>query len=82
MTEWVKVPDYQPMIGTECMVCGKEINLGYYTNQLVPMICEDCKEAIKFAKALKNGKIKSQYGEVDWKKLLVDDFEKHLNGET
>lgn len=52
MTEWVKVPDYQSPIGTECMVCGKEINLGYCTNHLVPMICEECKEAIKYAKKL------------------------------
>lgn len=44
MTEWVKVPDYQPLIATECMVCGKEINLGYYTNHLVPMICEETDE--------------------------------------
>ena len=55
MTEWVKVPDYQPTIGTECMVCGSEINLGYCTNQLVPMICEECKEAIKYAKKLMKG---------------------------
>ena len=82
MNQWVKVPDYQPMIGTECMVCGKEINLGYVTNALVPMMCEECKEAIKFAKELKNGYIKSKDGEVDWKKLLVDDFEKHLHDET
>lgn len=52
MSEWVKVPDYQPMIGTECLACGKTINLGYYTNALVPMLCEECKEAIKFAKEL------------------------------
>ena len=52
MTEWVKIPDYQPNIVTECMVCGKEINLGYCTNCLVPKICEDCKEAIKYAKKL------------------------------
>ena len=52
MTEWVKIPDYQPPIATECMVCGKEINLGYCTNHLVPMICEECKEAIKYAKKL------------------------------
>ena len=59
MNQWVKVPDYQPMIGTECMVCGKEINLGYVTNALVPMMCEECKEAIKFAKELMNDQIRS-----------------------
>ena len=60
MTEWVKVPDYQPSIATECMVCGKEINLGYCTNYLVPMICEECKEAIKYAKKLMNDDLSKQ----------------------
>lgn len=55
MSEWVKVPDYQDMIGTECIVCGKIINLGYAQSVLVPRMCEECKDAIKFAKALKNG---------------------------
>ena len=75
MSEWVKVPDYQDMIGTECIGCGKPISLGYAYSALVPRLCEECKDAIKFAKALKNS-------EIDWKKLLVDDFEKHLHGET
>ena len=60
MSEWISIPDYNAPIGTSCMVCGKEINLGYSTNALVPAMCEECKEAIKFAKALKNG-------EVDWR---------------
>ena len=82
MSEWVKIPDYQDMIGTECIGCGKAINLGYAQSVLVPRMCDECKEAIKFAKALKNGEIKSQNGEIDWKKLLVDDFEKHLHSDT
>ena len=67
MSEWISIPDYNAPIGTSCMVCGKEINLGYSTNALVPAMCEECKEAIKFAKALKNGEIKSKNGEVDWR---------------
>ena len=59
MTEWVKIPDYHPSTTTECMVCGKEINLGYCTSWLVPKICEECKEAIKYAKKLMN----DAYGE-------------------
>ena len=61
MAEWVKIPDYQQPIGTECMVCGKEINLGYSTNHLVPMICEECKEAIKYAKKLLKEKEKQKF---------------------
>ena len=83
MSEWIEIPkDTDYMTGTECIGCGKTISLGYANTYLVPMLCEECKDAIKFAKALKNGKIKSQNGEIDWKKLLVDDFEKHLHGET
>ena len=56
MTEWVKVPDYQDMIGTECIGCGKPINLGYAQSALVPRLCNECKEAIKYAKKLMNEK--------------------------
>lgn len=74
MSEWVKVPDYQDMIGTECIGCGKPISLGYVQSPLVPRLCEECKEAIKFAKELMNDQI-------NLKKELVDDFEKHLHGD-
>ena len=60
MTEWVKVPDYQDMIGTECIGCGKPINLGYARSAFVPRLCDECKEAIKFAKKLMDGQIKSK----------------------
>ena len=60
MSEWVKVPDYQDMIVTDCIVCGKAINLGYAQSVLVPMMCEECKEAIKFAKILMNDQANSK----------------------
>ena len=56
----MKVPDYQGMIGTECIGCGKTINLGYVQSALVPRLCEECKEAIKFAKELMNDQIKNK----------------------
>ena len=52
MPELVKVPDYQDMIGTECIGCGKLIKLGYAQSELVPRLCDECKEAIKYAKKL------------------------------
>ena len=79
MSEWVKVPDYQDMIGTECIGCGKLINLGYAQSVLVPRLCDECKEAIKFAKELMNDQIKNKNDQIDLKKVLVDDFEKHLH---
>ena len=82
MSEWISIPDYNAPIGTSCMFCGKEINLGYLTNALVPAMCEECKEAIKFAKKLMNDQIESKNDQVDWKKELVDDFEKHLHEGT
>ena len=60
MSEWVKVPDYQDMIGTECIGCGKTISLGYAYSVIVPRLCEECKEAIKFAKKLMNEQIDSK----------------------
>ena len=58
MSEWVKVPDYQDMIGTECIGCGKTINLGYAQSVLVPRMCDECKEAIQFVKELMNDGLK------------------------
>lgn len=52
MSEWVPVPDYNNMIATECIGCGKPIKLGYAYSILVPRLCDECKEAIKFAKKL------------------------------
>lgn len=79
MSEWVKVPDYQDMIGTECIGCGKPISLGYTYSALVPRLCEECKEAIKFAKELRNSYLNNKNGEIEfnakelWRKLLGTD---------
>lgn len=54
MSEWVSAPDYNNMIATECIVCGKTINLGYSCSALVPRLCDECKEAIKWAKKRMN----------------------------
>jgi len=79
MSEWISVPDYQDMIGTECIGCGKAISLGRSYSGLVPRLCEECKEAIKFAKKLMNDQINNKNDQIDLKKELVDDFEKHLH---
>ena len=60
MSECISIPDYNAPIGTSCMVCGKEIDLGYSMNALVPAMCEECKKAIKFAKKLMNDQVESK----------------------
>lgn len=52
MSEWIKIPDWDDMIGTECIGCGKLISLGRDHSALVPRLCDECKEAIGFAKEL------------------------------
>jgi len=44
--------------------------------------CESCAKTAEFALKLLKELIKYKNGGIDWKKLLVDDFEKHLHDET
>lgn len=64
MSRWMSVPDYQDMIETECIGCGKAISLGRSYSELVPRLCEECKEAIKFAKKLINDQEKKNMEEL------------------
>lgn len=36
--------------GIPCISCGKTIDLGHNYSPLVPRMCDECKEAIEFAK--------------------------------
>ena len=39
-------------IGTPCISCGKTIDLGHDSSALVPRMCDECKEAIEFARTI------------------------------
>lgn len=76
MSEWISIPDYNDRIGTECIGCGKTIKLGYVQSPLIPKLCDECKEAINFAKELRNAYVNSKNDENEfnvkelWKKKL------------
>lgn len=40
-------------IATDCMCCGKIIYLGYNYSALVPRLCDQCIDAIRWAKEIK-----------------------------
>ena len=41
-------------ICTECMVCGETIHLGQSRSELVPRMCDKCKDAIMFIKRMRS----------------------------
>ena len=41
-------------ICTECMVCGETIRLGQSSSELVPRMCDKCKDAIMFIKRMRS----------------------------
>ena len=67
-----------PKICVNCIVCGEVAREEYFTGNIDIVVCDKCKSAIAWAKE----QMQQAPDKVDWKKELVDDFEKHLHGNT
>ena len=52
----IQIPNMfnQPKICITCVVCGEIAREEYFTGNIDIVVCDECKEAIKFAKELKN----------------------------
>ena len=44
-------------LSINCIVCDKEIELEDGQSDIIPRLCDECKEAVKFAKELKSRSI-------------------------
>ena len=48
----IKIPDPNALqTAAECLICGKLVELGYSSSIWV-LVCDECKEAVKYAKKL------------------------------
>lgn len=43
-------------IVTYCIICESEIKLSQYQSDMLPRVCQSCKDTMKFAKELREGK--------------------------
>ena len=50
------IPDMsnRPKICITCIVCGGIVREEYFTGNIDILVCDECKEAIKYAKELRN----------------------------
>lgn len=77
----IRIPsvDELPKFYVLCTICNKKIEQVGFPNPYIAEVCDECKEAIKFAKELRNGYLNNKNGEIEfnakelWKKLLGTD---------
>ena len=66
--EWVACNAEPSGIGIECIICGETRELtqaeaahyNYFGTVASIYICDECKEAVKFAKWLRTGRVKNE----------------------
>ena len=52
-------------LSTRCIVCNKSIELNDMQSELVPRMCDECKDAVMFVRQIMNQKgvlVKDNYG--------------------
>ena len=58
----IEIPDLNkpPTYYVLCLICNKKIEQYECPNPYIPIVCDDCKEAVAFAKWLKTGRGKDE----------------------